>query len=583
MRCTVPGLNVRQRDGFAFLAFILLSVFVYTSASAQHELDVTAYMADMTLEEKIGQLVIAGFPGYEAGPEVTRIIRDYNVGGIILFARNVQNVEQLHRLNDELQQLAIANGAGIPLFIGIDQEGGTVTRVKDGVTPLLSAMAIGASYNEEHAFRAGYITGRELFVLGINMNFAPVLDVNINPANPVIGLRSFGEDPKEVARLGTAFMKGLQAAGMLATVKHFPGHGDTGTDSHIALPTVPHDAERLQQVEFVPFIEAIEQGVDAVMSAHITFPAIDPTPGMPATLSHRIITGLLRQQLAFPGLIVTDALEMQAITNRYGIAEAAVRAVEAGVDLVLVGWPADWHDVIRVVESLRSAVYTGRLTEERIEQSVERIVRSKVERGIMHSSGPTSRVTELIDTEEARQDMLAIARDAITVVKDDADILPLETNTEESVLLITPRVPDLFPSSTAETRSVLARLMAERAHALQEIVIEAQPTAAQQLAVIEAAQDADVVIVGTYGAAEGQVELVQALHNQAERLIVVALDSPYTLTQFPQISTYVITYGTGALHLTALTDVLSGQHQARGRLPVSIPGLFPAGHGVIWE
>src|SRR5690606_667232 len=256
------------------------------------------------------------------------------VGGVILFARNIRDPVQVANLTRSLQQLAQSSGARIPLFIATDQEGGIVARLRSPAAVMPGAMALGAASSPELAYEAGRSTARQLLAVGINMNFAPVVDVNNNPANPVIGVRSFGEDPELVAELGAAFIRGQQEEGVISTAKHFPGHGDTDTDSHIALPRADHPRVRLDQVELVPFRAAIAAGVDAIMTAHVTFPSIDPTPGLPATLSHRVLTGLLREELGHEGLIVTDAMEMQAITANFGIAEAAVRAVEAVGDMV---------------------------------------------------------------------------------------------------------------------------------------------------------------------------------------------------------------------------------------------------------
>lgn len=574
--------NPRLGSGAVLVCLAAAVLVAAVSLQTARAVEVEELLAKMTLEQKVGQMVMAGFPGAAVGPEVTQLIRQHAVGGVILFARNVQNPYQVADLTRALQQMARSSGAGVPLFIAADQEGGIVVRIRDGVTVFPGAMALGATGSEEYAYQAGRVTGRELKALGINMNFAPVLDVNNNAANPVIGVRSFGEDPAAVARLGTAFIRGLQAEGVAATAKHFPGHGDTDTDSHIALPTVPHERARLDQVELVPFRAAIEAGVDAIMTAHVTFPAVDPTPGMPATLSHRVLTGLLREELGFKGLIVTDAMEMQAITSNFGIVEAAVRAVEAGADMVLVAWPADWYDAVRVIQGLVQAARSGRISEERINASVRRILEYKKARGLFEAAPyDRSAIAASIGRPEDRALALQMAADAVTVVKDDQGILPLDPSALGKVLVISPQLTEL---TQAEERgaslTTLGNVIGKRVPNVTELVIGTNPNTNQRVQAVTAARQADTVIIGTYRANAAQAALVDDLRRMGKRLIVVALREPYDLLRFPNVPTYVATYGYLPLHMEALAQVLFGERPAKGRLPVSLPSLFPLGHGI---
>ncbi|MFE5278913.1 glycoside hydrolase family 3 protein, partial [Bacillus cereus] len=296
---------------------------------------------------------------------------------------NTVTAEQTTRLVHAYQEAAEKYG----LLISIDQEGGIVTRLQTG-TDFPGNMALGATRSEELAEKVGKAIGEELHALGINMNFGPVLDVNNNPDNPVIGVRSFSEDPELVADLGKAYLKGLQETGTAATAKHFPGHGDTAVDSHVGLPSVPHDLERLKEVELYPFQEAMDAGIDAIMSAHVTFPEIDDTTAIsrkdgtevavPGTLSHKILTGLMREEMDFNGVIVTDAMNMAAIADHFGPVDAAIRAVKAGADIVLM--PVG---IVEVANGLYDAVNAGEISEERLEQSVERILTLKLNRGIV--------------------------------------------------------------------------------------------------------------------------------------------------------------------------------------------------------
>ena len=288
-------------------------------------------ISKMTLEEKIGQMFQVGFSGAEITSEISEMIKDYHIGGIIYFRRNIKSLRQVSKLSNELQAISIKQRVGLPLMISTDQEGGIVHRLIGG-THFPGSMVLGATKNTELAERMGQAIAKELKTVGINMDFAPVLDVNCNSLNPVIGVRSFGEDPFWVAKLGVAFIKGVQAEGVIACGKHFPGHGDTVADSHLTLPVVKHDRNHLEKVEFYPFMQAIQAGVDSIMTAHIYFPAIESRKGMPATLSYNVLTGLLREELGYTGIIITDCMEMKAIANSFGTIEGSVMSIEAGSD-----------------------------------------------------------------------------------------------------------------------------------------------------------------------------------------------------------------------------------------------------------
>jgi beta-N-acetylhexosaminidase len=306
--------------------------------------DIQEIVENMTIDEKVGQMLMPDFRNWqkqgetkatgfiEMNSEVASIIKKYHLGGVILFAENVVDTEQTVRLTDGLQMAS----PDLPLFITIDQEGGIVTRLQTG-TNLPGNMALGAARNGNYAYQTGEIIGKELSSLGINVNFGPSVDVNNNPGNPVIGVRSFSSDPELVSKLGIQTIKGLQNQNMIATTKHFPGHGDTAVDSHYGLPLVSHDKERLRSIELVPFQKAIDAGVDMMMTAHVQFPAFDDTTYIskndgqeimvPATLSHKVITGLLREEMGFDGVVVTDALNMKAIADNFGQEEAVVLAL----------------------------------------------------------------------------------------------------------------------------------------------------------------------------------------------------------------------------------------------------------------
>ncbi|HOP61686.1 MAG TPA: glycoside hydrolase family 3 N-terminal domain-containing protein, partial [Candidatus Saccharicenans sp.] len=332
----------------------------------------------MSLEEKIGQLIIVRYHGEfynrqdEDFKQLERLVHDYHLGGLILFGG--EPLETAY-FNNHFQRLA-----KIPLLIASDLERGTGNQVT-GATLFPPLMALGAAGSEELAYEMGRITALEGRALGIHMTYAPVVDVNINPDNPIINTRSVGEDPELVARLTGAFIRGCQSNGMIATAKHFPGHGDTDQDSHSLLPVIKADLDRLQKVELYPFQKAIEQGVEAIMTAHLYVPALEPEPGLPATLSPRILTDLLRNKMGFKGLVVTDALEMAGIARYYSQEEAALRALKAGVDLLLLPL-----DPVKVINYLKEAVEQGELPVERVDESVRRLLAVKARLGLSHQS-----------------------------------------------------------------------------------------------------------------------------------------------------------------------------------------------------
>jgi beta-N-acetylhexosaminidase len=343
-------------------------------------------LGQMSLRDKIGQMLLCGFHGTEPEGEVEKLLRGYPIGGVVYFARNVVSPEQVERLSSGLQDIAQASG-NVPLWVAIDQEGGMVARITQGIALMPGQMAIAAAGSTQDAYEAARISGMELKSMGINMNFAPVLDVNNNANNPVIGVRSFGESPEAVAEFGAATIAGFQNAGIAATAKHFPGHGDTDTDSHLDLPVITHDRARVNQVELAPFRAAIVEGVDAMMSAHIYFPALEPER-LPVTLSHSVLTGLLRKELGYEGMIVTDCMEMNAIAVHYGTVDAAVLAVEAGADMVLISHTAQLQ--MEAFAALENAVSSGRISERRINESVKRLLTYKAKRGLLEMESSTA-------------------------------------------------------------------------------------------------------------------------------------------------------------------------------------------------
>lgn len=326
---------------------------------------------DMTLDEKLGQMLIVGIEGYEIDLGAKQMIEELHVGGFILFGKNIESTEQLLELNNALKGANAVNK--IPLFISVDEEGGRVSRIPNTIINLPTNKDIGKLNNEEFSYEIGMLLAEKVKAFGFNMNFAPVLDINSNPKNPVIGDRAFGSKPEVVSNLGVQTMRGIGFGGVIPVVKHFPGHGDTAVDSHVGLPSVDNDIERLNSFELIPFEAAINYGAECVMVAHILLPKIDAEN--PASMSTAIITDILRKQLNFDGVVITDDMTMGAIMKNYDLAAAAVQAVKAGNDIVLVAHK--YENALATMKSLKAAVQAGEITEKRIDQSVYRILKLK--------------------------------------------------------------------------------------------------------------------------------------------------------------------------------------------------------------
>lgn len=541
-----------QHTPLPYLFAVLLIGIICPQSSTLTNPEIDTMIAEMTIEEKVGQLIMVGFEGTQANEAIETHIRERFVGGVVLFSRNIESPQQTAELTNELQQMASATAHQIPLFIGIDQEGGWVIRLKDGATVLPGNMALGATGSAELAERAGEITAVELAAVGVNLNFAPVMDVNNNPQNPVIDRRSFGESPELVSRLGVAYIRGLQRNGVLATAKHFPGHGDTTVDSHFDLPTVNHDRERIHALELQPFRAAIDTDVAAIMTAHIVYPAFDAD--QPATLSPTILTDLLRTELGFDGLIVTDDMEMKAIDDRYRSGEAAVMAVEAGADVVMVLWTPTKQ--LEVFDALLSAVKSGRISQARLDQSVKRILKSKAAAFDRRFVDPDA-VGETVGTDAHQQLAQTIASQAITMVRNRNSLLPLGLKPETSVLILSAS-SSLFESFKGHHPNTV------------EAKIPQQPEVENILSqLIPRAEDADVVIAGIMN--DEQAGLVQRISlGTTTPVIVIALGSPYTLRDCPAVSASLAAYDLHDASVSAAVEVIIGVQEAQGKLPVQL-------------
>ncbi|MFG2879243.1 glycoside hydrolase family 3 protein [Streptomyces sp. NPDC048337] len=543
-------------------------------------------MDGMSLAEKVGQLFVSRAYGHSAtDPDpadaeknqslfgvrtAAELVSRYHLGGVIYFAwaHNTRTPRQIAELSVGLQQAALASGAGIPLLLSTDQEHGVVARIGKPATLLPGAMALGASGSTAEARRAARIAGRELAAMGVRQDYAPVADVNVNPANPVIGVRSFGAAPHAVADLVAAQVRGYQSAGVAATAKHFPGHGDTETDSHVGLPVMRHTRAVWEELDEPPFRAAVEAGVDAVMTAHIVFPALDPS-GDPATLSKPIVTGILRERLGFRGVVVTDALDMAGVRQKYGDDRVPVLALLAGCDQLL-----NPPDLGLAHRSVLAAVEAGELTEARIEESVLRILELKARRGLFDEAAPAAaELDATVGIPEHLEAADEIAAATTTLLANPAGLLPLDASAGPR-LLVTGTDPASPSGTTGPPTAVLARELT---------VLGCRAEVAAPDRAVAAAAGHTAVLVCTYNVPEGespQRTLVADLVATGVPVVVVAIRNPYDPARLPACAAELATYSWTDVEMRAAARGLTGAVRPAGRLPVAVPGRYPLGHGL---
>ncbi|SDO18180.1 glycoside hydrolase family 3 protein [Alkalicoccus daliensis] len=548
-------------------------------------------LASLSEDEKIGQMMMPDFRHFEGEevtemlPEIEDLVEEYHLGGVILFAENVVETEQTSRLVDDYQEAAEKFG----LLVTIDQEGGIVTRLQTG-THLPGNMALGATRSPALAEMAGDVIGAELSALGINTNLAPVVDVNNNPDNPVIGVRSFGEDPDLVAEMGMNYIAGLQQNGVAATAKHFPGHGDTAVDSHLGLPEVPHDMERLKEVELYPFQQAMDHGIDAIMTAHVTFPQIDGSKAIsqkdgteisiPATLSRTVLTDLMRDEMGYEGVVMTDAMNMNAITDHFGPVDASIRAINAGADIILM--PVGLEEVF---SGVREALSSGEIQQEEIDQSVKRILTLKMERGIfkteetLNQEEKAENALQVIGAEAHKAVEQEIADRSITMVKNE-DVLPISMESDEEIVVVgTSFIGSLAGALQNYHENVTTITLSSGQTAL---------TSSQQELIEEAGQ----VIIGSYtfnvagrSPENAAMQVFHQILDLKEDVIGVGIRNPYDIMGYQDVDGYLTQYGFRDASFAATASVIFGENNPTGALPVTIPDhengvLYPFGTGL---
>ncbi|WP_020664195.1 glycoside hydrolase family 3 protein [Amycolatopsis benzoatilytica] len=566
-------------------------------SAAQVDAAANRALRGMTLPEKVGQLFVTwvnGKSANEVNPKnrtdfgvdtAAQAVQKYHLGGVIYFNNdsrdNFDTPTQVAKLSNGLQRAAIASGAHIPLQIGTDQEGGTVTRMGAPATEFPNSMAIAAGRDASSATQAATILGHELRAVGINQDFAPDADVNSNPANPVIGVRSFAGQPGLASNFVAAEVKGYQQSGppaqtVSATAKHFPGHGDAATDSHTGLPKITRTEAQWRAIDVPPFKSAIAAGIDSIMSAHIQFPSLDPS-GEPATLSKPIITGKLRGELGYNGVVITDSLEMQGVRQLHSDAEIPVLALKAGVDQLLMPVHLDV-----AVKSVLAAVKSGDLPMQRINESVLRVLKLKIKRGIMYAPFDNpAQVSKKVGTPEHLATAQGIADRSITAIANDANLLPLKQ--KPSSVLVT--------GWGATTTQNLADRFTAHGTKGTALATGQTPTDAQIAQAADAAKKNDVVVVLTnnLGGFPLQGKLLQALMDTGKPVVAVAAQIPYDAGYANPVPTWLATYGYRTPSLEALAKVVLGETKPSGKLPVDIPAgadvhtvKYPFGHGLTW-
>lgn len=521
----------------------------------------------MSLQKQVGRLLIAGFKGTTMSSEIKHLIHEYHIGGIILFGRNIGSPQEILSLTQSLQHEAKDAGYTSPLLICIDQENGVVRRLGEGTTIIPGAMLLGATHDPNNAFKAGMMTAKELKALGINWNLAPVVDVNNNPKNPVIGVRSFGEDAQEVTAMAKNAMLGMQQAGVMTTLKHFPGHGDTSVDSHLDLPVIAHDLKRLHEVELVPFKECIAAGADAIMSAHVYFPALEVQANTPATLSRSVITGLLREELGFDGVVTTDCMEMDAIAKGIGTVEGCVKAVEAGVDLVMVSHIHSFQEqaVLKIVE----AVENGSISEQQIEQSIARIERMISKYVSWEEIESSTEVPSFMGSDIHRAEMKSIYVNGITLVGGEGSAI----QPEDKVLLIYPT--NEYATMVEDKRYATLEMANKLKNVHQQVdVIEINPSNFEDgvSEALDKAKNYDRIVALTLNAVQhdNQQKLIQLLIETGIPVDVVAIRSPYDAAAFPRANRMICTYEFTQTAFEVVAETLIGKTSVHGRLPVTI-------------
>lgn len=530
----------------------------------------------MTLKEKVGQMLMPdirmwnGENTVEINQGISDTINNHSLGGLILFNKNIVDIEQLTTFTHQLQQQVY----DIPLLLGIDQEGGVISRIPNG-TNLPGNMALGATSDPLLAYKAGNVIGTELHALGVNVNFGPVLDINNNPNNPIIGIRSFGANPDLVSEMGMQWMKGQNTSGVISTVKHFPGHGDTNVDSHLGLPVLSHDLHRLKEVELRPFQTAINHGVDMVMTAHIAFPAIDHTQyiskktgsniTIPATLSKKVLNELLRTEMGFEGVIISDAFTMNAISEHFGEENAVKMAVLAGVDIILMP-----KNITSSFDAILSAVKKGEIPQEQIDQSVKRILVLKNKYHLFNRKEPLKNRIEnsqqIIGSNVHRAIEREIAEKSITLLKNEKNHLPYSIESTDKVAIIATKIDHANQMKEQLNRLENGNYQIDL-YTIEDVRNNVELIDKYQFTILSTYQFRNNVDQFNW---ESIQIIIDRLNSQSKKYVNLSLGNPYELIFLRNVQTNLAAYGDNPPNIEASLKVILGKIDPKGTLPVSL-------------
>jgi beta-N-acetylhexosaminidase len=539
---------------------ICLCVFVLlVSITEQPTLAQTDPLDKLSLEQRVAQMFIVNLYGSQLTEAGRNFLTRQQPGGVVLLPENVTTPDEVTNLTNSYQQ-TITGAGGLPLFIAVDQEGGTISHLSKGFTTFPVMSLLTATGDTDLAERVGQAMAQEMRAVGANMDLAPVADLETNPNNPIIKRRAFGNDPQMTSPILAAFIKGMQGESVMATAKHFPGHGDSSTDSHTSLPVIPLIRERLESVELAPFRAAIAADVSTVMVAHIWYPALEPQKDLPASMSHNVVTGLLRDEMGYQGLVVTDALDMDAIDTVYSYPNAALTAIKAGVDLVIsahVSLDAQAAGIQAVIDAVKSGV----IPEERINESVSRILAAKAKYGLMNwqALDPTT-VSDRLGLDAHAPLVDEIFEKGVTVAFDKNHVIPFQAGKKVGVIF-----PGARPQIQKDCLGNGALVMA--------LAVYSSPSDDDIASAKRLAEQMDTVVVFTQNADVNSREqaLVKAL--PPDKTIAVALASVYDWTTYPQVSGYVLTYSPLPQAVPAVCGVLFGKIPANGKLSIKMAGL----------
>jgi beta-N-acetylhexosaminidase len=547
-------------------------------------------LASLTLRERIGQLIMpwvggdyaaVGSPEFE---QVRKWVQDDAVGGLVL------SIGLPLSYAAKLNELQVR--ARVPLLIASDMENGPGMRLgniyalpsllpQGGGTMFPPVMALGATGSDDLAYKLGQVLGTEARAIGVHMVFGPVLDVNSNPLNPIISTRSFGERPDLVSRLATAYIRGARSTGLMSTGKHFPGHGDTDVDSHLDLPTIRADRARLDSVDLPPFRAAVGEGIDAIMTAHIAVVGVEGADAGPATLSRGFMTGILRDEMHFGGVLFTDAMTMGGVAKRYGATEPLIMALEAGADVLLM--PRSVPDAI---ETVVAAVKSGRLSGSRIDASVRRILTAKARAGLRRGRlVDLNAVDRIVDIPAHTRIAEEVAERSITLAQDGMNIVPLARDSTKRILVIT-----YADQSDLVAGRAFNSVITERLPGLATIRVDDRTSDAEYAALGAQADSAGLLLVsayvspreftGTVGAQAGFSQFVEKIALSGKPIIVLSFGSPYLLSAFPSVSSYLLAWGGSPVSQRAAALAVLGEREINGRLPISLPPTLPFGAGI---